>query len=142
MKLEKSFWKSTESSRFCPLFELLLNFNWEFFFSWKEKFSCNNSIYLKRTVYTNQSTCNHEPQFPVLQWIINLIFKVWGIKRSGKSLYQNTFFLFVVGIMISNLLKRNLFDLNYHVHIAMKNIPKNYINLEVLYSKRYSIVHL
>ena len=95
-------WKKVPNVSYSSIIRILTNFIVE------PPVSSNHKVLLQAIPITfskslhKSSTCNHEPQFPVLKRIINLIFKVWGIKRSGKSLYQNTFFLFVVGKMISN----------------------------------------
>ena len=88
-------WKKVPNVSYSSIIRTLTNFILE------PRVSSNHNVLLQAIPITfskslhKSSTCNHEPQFPVLKRIINLIFKVWGIKRSGKSLYQNTFCLWL-----------------------------------------------
>ena len=81
-------WKKVPNVSYSSIIRILANFILE------PPVSLNHKVLLQAIPITfskslhKSSTCNHEPQFPVLKRIINLIFKVWGIKRSGKSLYQ------------------------------------------------------
>ena len=81
-------WKKVPNVSYSSIIRILTNFIVE------PPVSSNHKVLLQAIPITfskslhKSSTCNHEPQFPVLKRIINLIFKVWGIKRSGKSLYQ------------------------------------------------------
>ena len=81
-------WKKVPNVSYSSIIRILTNFILE------PPVSLNHKVLLQAIPITfskslhKSSTCNHEPQFPVLKRIINLIFKVWGIKRSGKSLYQ------------------------------------------------------
>ena len=74
-------WKKVPNVSYSSIIRILTNFILE------PRISSNHKVLLQAIPITfpkslhKSSTCNHEPQFPVLKRIINLIFKVWGIKR-------------------------------------------------------------